>query len=583
MATPAMRQFKTIKAKYRDAVIFFRMGDFYEMFYDDAKIVSKVLGLALTSRTKGAGAIPMAGVPYHAVDSYLAKMIRAGYRVALCEQMEDSSQAKGLLRREVVRLITPGTLTEDTLLEDKEDNFLAAVHVNGKNAGLAWVDLSTGRFCAEEIHRDQLLDELTRLGVRECLIPESLDEADAGLVGRIQQVAGMITRRAEYIFDKDEAAGRLNEHFGTLALDGFGIASMACGISAAGAVLEYLQETQKTSLAHLTKIEPVHRGCWLHLDEATHRGLELVRTMRGESRENTLLWVIDRTQTPMGGRMLRQWVSFPLADVSQIRQRHDGLGELLDNHALRQAVRERLREVSDIERIMGRVVTGRAGPRDLLGLARSLGQVPHLKQLLAPTVERSELIGRIEADLDEMPDIRRAIDDAVAEDPPAKLREQGFIKAGYNEELDRLRRIMTSGAEWVAEFQAQQARRTGINNLKVGFKKVSGYYIEVSQAQANRVPDDYIRKQTLKNAERYIMPELKQHEVEVLSAEEKIKALELGLFQDLRRRVAAEVGRFQQVARALATLDCIAGLAETAAARGYVKPEMLGEPVVGIV
>ncbi|MDP6380424.1 MAG: DNA mismatch repair protein MutS, partial [Phycisphaerae bacterium] len=550
---------------------------------EDAQIASKVLGLALTSRSKGAGAVPMAGVPYHAVDSYVAKMIRAGYRVGICEQMEDASQVKGIVRREVVRLITPGTLTEDSLLEDKEDNFLAAIHLDGGRAGLAWVDLSTGKFCAEDIGRDELLDELTRLGVRECLLPETEAESNTELVQRVKELGATVTRRAGYIFDRDEADRRLNEHFGTVGLDGFGIGSLTGGISAAGAVLEYLQETQKTSLGHLTRIEPVHRGRWLHLDEATHRGLELVRTMRGAGNENTLLRVLDRTATPMGGRMLRQWITFPLAECRGIQERLDAVEELAGDHAFRKDLRGRLKDVSDIERIMGRIAVGRATPRDLVGLATSLGQVPAIKELLAPATETSELLARVEGNLDEMADVREAIDEAIADNAPPTLREPGFIKAGYNEELDRLRRIMTSGAEWLAEFQAREAKATGIANLRVGYNKVFGYYIEVSHAQAGRVPDHFVRKQTLKNAERYIVPELKQHEVEVLSAEEKIRALELSLFQDLRRRVAAEVARVQQVASALAAIDCIGSLAEVATARGYVKPEVADDRALEIV
>jgi DNA mismatch repair protein MutS len=581
MTTPAMQQYKKLKAEYPDAILFFRMGDFYEMFYDDARIASKVLGLALTSRTKGEGAVPMAGVPYHAVDSYLAKMIRAGYRVAICEQMEDPALAKGLVKRDISRLVTPGTLTDDAMLEGKENNFLAAVHLDGARAGLAWVDLSTGGFSARDLARDAVLDELTRLRPRECLLVEGSAEAAPDLVRTIREATGaIISERSAFVFDHDEAERVLTAHFGTDSLDGFGVADLAGGISAAGAVLDYLQETQRTSLGHIRRIERVESGRWLYLDEPTQRSLELVETLRERRREHSLLWVLDRTQTAMGGRLLRRWINFPLADAEAIRGRLDAVEELVKTRDLREELARLLADTSDVERIVGRVATGRAGPRDLLGLGRTLAQLPAIKARL--TARQSDLLAAIERDLDLLGDVRETIGASIAEDAPLRLSDGGIIRPGHSEELDRLRDIGSSGARWLAEFQAAEAQRTGIATLKVGFNQVFGYYIEITNTNRARVPPDYVRKQTVKNAERYITPQLKDHEVEVLSAEEKAKALELRLFEEIRTRVAAEIPRLQKTAEALARLDVLGSLSRVAAERGYVKPVMAAEPVLDI-
>jgi len=581
MTTPAMQQYKRLKAQYPDAILFFRMGDFYEMFYDDARIASKVLGLALTSRTKGENAVPMAGVPYHAVDTYLAKMIRAGYRVAICDQMEDPALAKGLVKRDISRLVTPGTLTDDALLEGKENNFLAAVHLDGPRAGLAWVDLSTGGFWARDLARDAVVDELTRLRPRECLLVEGSAEAAPDIVRTIREATGAtLSERSAFVFDRDEAERILTAHFGTDSLDGFGVADLAGGISAAGAVLDYLQETQRTSLGHICRIERVESGRWLYLDEPTQRSLELVETLRERRREHSLLWVLDRTQTSMGGRMLRRWINFPLAGADAIGERLDAVEELVKTRDLREELARLLADTADVERIVSRVATGRAGPRDLLGLGRTLAQLPAIKARLA--ARESDLLESIERDLDLLGDVREVIAGAIAEDAPLRLSDGGIIKPGYNAEIDRLRDIGSSGARWLAEFQAAEVQRTGIASLRVGFNKVFGYYIEITNTYRDRVPPDYVRKQTIKNAERYITPDLKDHEVEVLSAEEKAKGLELRLFEEVRTRVAAEIPRLQKTADALARVDVLASLARVAAERGYVKPAIVAEPVLDI-
>ena len=581
MTTPAMKQYKALKAQYPDAILFFRMGDFYEMFYEDARTASKVLGLALTSRTKGEGAVPMAGVPFHAVDSYLAKMIRAGYRVAICEQMEDPALAQGLVKRDIARLVTPGTLTDDALLEDKENNFLAAIRVAGAEAGLAWVDLSTGGFWVRDLPRDGLLDELTRLRPRECLVPEGFTEASPDLVRGIREASrALVAERSAFVFDRDEAERVLKAHFNTESLDGFGVGTSVHGISAAGAILDYLEETQRTSLDHIRRIEQVQSGKWVGLDDATQRSLELVETLRERSREHSLLWVLDRTETAMGGRLLRRWINYPLAQAEPIRERLDAVGELVAAYGLRTEVAALLADVADIERIVGRIATGRAGPRDMLALGKTLAQLPAIKARV--TARETELLARVEADIDLLGDVRDVLTRAIADDAPLTIRDGGIIKPGYDEEIDRLHNIGSSGAKWLAEFQAQEARRTGISTLKVGYNKVFGYYIEITNANASRVPPEYVRKQTIKNAERYITPQLKDHEVEVLTAEDKAKALEARLFEEVRRQVAAEIPRLQKTADALARLDALASLARVASERGYVKPEIDAEPVLDI-
>jgi len=581
MTTPAMKQYKQLKTQYPDAILFFRMGDFYEMFYDDARIAAKVLGLALTSRSKGEHAVPMAGVPFHAVDTYLAKMIRAGHRVAICEQMEDPATAKGLVRRDVVRLMTPGTLTDAALLEDKENNFLAAIHLDGPQAGLAWVDLSTGGFWVRDLGREGILDELTRLRPRECLLPEGTGEAAPDLVRGVREVSGaLVSERSAFAFDRDEAERVLKSHFGTESLEGFGVADLGEGLGAAGAILDYLQETQRTSLGHIRRIERVQSGRWLNLDDATQRSLELVETLRERRREHSLLWVLDRTATAMGGRLLRQWINYPLAQAGPIRERLDAVEELVGDHELRGGLAGLLADMADVERIVARAATGRVGPRDLLALGRTLAALPAVKARLAG--RRSDLVVRTEAEIDLLGDVQEVLGRAIADDAPLSIRDGGIIRPGYSDELDRLRDVGSSGARWLAEFQAREIERTGIATLKVGYNKVFGYYIEVTHANQDRVPMDYVRKQTIKNAERYITPQLKEHEVEVLTAEDKAKALEARLFEEVRARVAEEIPRLQKTAEAIARIDVLMSLAQVASERGYVKPVIAEEPVLDL-
>lgn len=581
--TPMMQQYLDAKEACGDALLLFRMGDFYELFHDDARTAAKVLGLTLTSRDKGDNPIPMAGFPYHQLESYLGKLISAGYRAAVCEQVEDPKLAKGLVKREITRVVTPGTLTDDSLLDPRESNFLAAVarspkgaEVNGACVGLAWAELSTGRFFAATFPAGQLEDQLARIGPKECLV------ADGDVESPVRAREGvLVTRRPAWSFAADEAQASLAKHFGTANLEGFGFDDGdTLAVRAAGAVLDYLRETQKASLDHITQLAPYRAGDTLEIDEATRRSLELTRKIRDGKREGSLLAAIDRTVTPLGSRLLGDWLANPLTSSAAICRRHDAVAELVAQESLRHDVREHLRGIYDIERLLARVTTGRASPRDLSFIGRTLAGLPKLKALL--TARQSELLNQLEAELDLCPEIRAKLEAALEDDCPLAPRDGGFIKPSYHAPLDELRDLAAGGKQWIARYQAQEIERTGIQNLKVGYNKVFGYYIELTNSQREKTPENYIRKQTVKNAERYITPELKQYEEQVLSADEKAKQLEYELFLELREAVHGCARRLQKTAAALAQLDVLAALAELARERGYCRPTMVDEPLLDI-
>lgn len=580
-ATPMMRQYRELKARDPEALLLFRMGDFYEMFGDDAERAGELLGLTVTSRDKGPNAVPMAGFPHPALESYLAKLVAAGVRAAVCEQVEDPKTAKGLVKREIVRIVTPGTLTDEALLDPRVSNHLAAVvEVKGK-LGLAWVELSTARFTLTSTHRLEIQDEIARLAPAELLIAETA--VDAPWVRALRAAApGMtITPRPSWDFLADQARQLLCEQFRVSTLSGFGVNDDAIEIQAAGALLAYLRETQKSALLHLRRLHVHRREEVLGLDETTRRGLELTRTLREGKRDGSLLHAIDLTVTPMGARLLAEWLNAPLTNLDALRRRHDAVGDLVEDAALREELRRGLATIQDLERLAGRMGTGRATPRDLVGLARSLAALPTLKARL--TARRSAALRQLEAQLDLCPEIRQAIDETMVDDPPLALKEGGLIRDGFHPLLDELRDIASGGKSWIARFQAEQIRRTGIPSLKVGFNKVFGYYIEVTHQHQSKVPPDFIRKQTVKNAERYITAELKEYEDRVLRAEDQARELEYELFIQLRDRVAAEAPRLVQVGEALAQLDVLAALAELAARRGYRRPELVSEPILKIV
>ncbi len=583
--TPAMRQYRSFKEQYPDYILLFRMGDFYEMFYEDAKIASRVLGLALTSRSKGPSAVPLAGMPYHAVDSYLARLIKAGHRVAICEQVEDAAQAKGIVKRDVVRLVTPGTLTEESLLEKREGNYLAGIFaVNGSadKMGLAWVELSTGAFWVAPAEPSHLLDELTRIGPAEVIYPEGSQFDDKEFRNSLEQLTGAVpTSRPPWAFDAHAAAEALKDHFHATTLEGFGLDEWDESISAAGAIIEYLKETQKTALGHIRSIRKFVRADHMAVDGNTLRCLEVHRTLRTNSRTGSLLACVDKTHTGMGARLLDRWLTFPLNGYSDIVARQDAVEQFtLDRNCLDE-LRSLLSNVAQIDRIAAAIAMGRVRPRELV----ALGDTCRLLPKISAVVEHNpaELIIKLAPSLKGLDAVAQMIAKAIDPDCPNVLREGGVIADRYDAELDRLRSIGQDGQAWLAKYQADQAKRIGLANLKVGYNRVFGYYIEVSHANTDKVPGDYVRKQTLKNAERYITDELKRYESEVLTAEQRAKTLEQKLYEELREQLAEHIAALQAAAEAVATLDVLAGFGQLAVERGYRRPDITQDNVLHIV
>lgn len=586
-ATPAMRQYLDQKQEVGDAVLLFRMGDFYETFYDDAKTVARVLGLTLTARNKTTdNPIPMAGVPHHALDAYLARLVRAGYKVALSEQMEDPKQAKGVVKRAVQRIITPGTLTDENLLDGSAANLLVGLCPAGKGwdsgkIGLASVEVSSGRFFAEMIPANRVVDEVARLGPAEIIVPEQAIDAEPALLEELRAVVGAaISPRAPHVFDRHLAEKRLLGQFNVSSLSGFGFDGFDASLSAAAALLDYLGETQRTSLDHVSRIVPRNSDGCLMLDQVTLRSLEIESTIRDGERTGTLLSAIDETVNPMGGRRLREWVCFPLRDASEIRTRQRAVTALRDQPDRLRAIRSYLHDAGDVERILGRLGVGRVTPRDMAALGRTLESLEPLRDSIGPAVSRSDgssadVLDDIRESLAGLDAIGRRITTSLKEDAPPIFREGNYIADGVDSELDRLRNIEVTGSEWLAKYQAEQSQRTGIPTLKIGYNSVFGYYIEVTNQHHDKVPDDYTRKQTVRNAERYITSELKTHENEVLTAADKSKALELEIFQQLRDDVAAHLPKLQAAAEAMASLDVLAGFAELARSRDYCLPEIV--------
>lgn len=562
--TPMMRQYEEAKKACSDALLLFRMGDFYELFHDDAKEAARLLNLTLTSREKGAGAVPMAGFPHHQLDAYLARLIEAGKRVAVCEQVEDPRTAKGLVDRKVTRIVSRGTLTDDALLDPRESNFLAAI-VHGDPSGMAWVDLSTGAFHACTCRAENLADHVARVNPSECLVSDDPSE----VIPRMASAAK--TTRPAWAFSSTTARELLTGHFGTRDLTGFGFdESDEPAVRAAGAIIDYLRETQQTELHHIDCLTPYRTGYCLEIDEATRRSLEITRTLREGRREGSLLGVLDRTRTAMGARMLNAWLSSPLTDVDQIQSRLDAVEELKNDPSLGDVVCGFLANTYDLDRLLARVVTGRASPRDLNFVGHTLRVLPRLQTQLDG--RSSSLLRELQQQLDGCPELRDTLGRALVDECGLASRDGGFIRPGYDATLDELRDLTAGGKQWIAAYQAEESRRTGIPNIKIGFNKVFGYYLEVTHAHSDKVPPDYIRKQTIKNAERYITPPLKEHEEAVLSAEQRAKDLEYELFVALRSMVAHVASRLKKTAATLAQLDVLAALAELARQRSYCRP-----------
>jgi DNA mismatch repair protein MutS len=509
------------------------------------------------------------------MDGYLKKMLQAGYKVAVCEQIEDPRQAKGVVKRDVVRVVTPGTLTDDMLLEAREDNFLCAVSLGAKATALAWVDISTGHFFTQEIAEDRLIDELLRLNPREVLLTESRGELFSGqqkqLAQRVRQLTGaVVTERPGWYFDPYTCREKLLKHFGVNSLEGYGIADDFEGIRAAGAVLEYLEETQKASLGHISKIQRLSPGGYLQIDPVSLRSLEILRTMRSEGAQGSLLDCIDRTLTPMGSRMLRSWICMPLRDVQAITARQDAIEEFVNDDTLCTDLRKALKQISDLERIAARIGTFRTSPKDLVALAVTLRTIPQIRQMLEPS--GAALLRQLGIGCDSMDELADLLEQAIEPEPPSHLRDGGVIRTGFDEKLDHLRSISKDGRSWLVEYQQRQIERTGIDKLKVGFNNVFGYYIEISHNYADKTPPDYVRKQTVKNAERYITDELKKYEEQALGAREKAIELENELFEQIRTETTKYIARLQKLAHVIAMCDCFSALAYLARQGRYVRP-----------
>lgn len=574
-STPMMRQYLEIKSQYPDAILFFRLGDFYEMFMDDAVTASRVLGLTLTSRNKGAAdQVPLCGIPYHSSQSYVARLIENGYKVAICEQIEDPREAKGIVKREVVQVVTPGLVTDSDNLQPKENNFLMALAVSeGGVFGVSCVDITTGDFRVTEMDRlDGLLSEIVSINPREILVDESF--SDEPPARELQGVLSgrLINHLPDWVFEPDRARRLLTDFFQVSSLQGFGCDHLHTGVRAAGAVLHYLQQTRQGSLEHIRTLSPYTAHDYLVLDASTRRNLELTATQSDGRKKGSLLGVMDRTITAMGGRKLRHWINYPLADVPRITGRLDAVGEFFEKSTRREELRDQLDGIYDLERLAAKIAMAGAGAKDLSALRTSLEKLPAIRAKLDGL--EAWLLQDVAAKIDPLEDVCDLICNALVDDPPFVLREGGLIRDGFNAELDELRLISREGKGWIARLEQQERERTGIGSLKVGYNKVFGYYIEVTRTHLARVPADFQRKQTLVNAERFITPALKEYENKVLGAEERIHTLEYDLFQEVRRQVAVQGPRIQATADALAVLDVLLSLADLAHECDYVRPQV---------
>ena len=565
--TPVMRQYNAVKAQYPDALVLFRMGDFYETFREDAKQAAKILNITLTKRANGkAAAVPLAGFPYHALESYLHKLLKAGLKVAICEQVEDPKLAKGVVKRAVVEIITPGTAISDRFLEKEKNNYLVSVYINGENAGLAALDISTGEFYLSEIPTARITEAVLDLHPAEIICPESIQKEIQTLFAN--QVL-RITPLEDWIFTYETAYQTLIEHFKTDSLKGFGCQSAVHGITAAGPILYYLRQNYQTNLQHIYSIRNLATDETVLIDDFTRRNLEIFQTMQSGDRKGTLMDVIDQTVSPMGVRLLTKWLIRPLRDPAAINQRLDGVEFLYNNTKIRHQLREMLAHCGDLERLISRLSTNRASAREIVALKNTLKLIPGIRDLLPNQLAFSE----INSFLNPLPELVELLERAIKdEDLPLSIHEGGFIKDGYSAELDEYRHIARHGKEWIARLQETERQKLGIPSLKIGYNKVFGYYIEVTRTHAEKIPPEYIRKQTLVNNERFVTPELKEYEEKLLNAEERINQIEFELFQDLRTKILQFIETIQKNAGALAQIDVLAGLAELAEKNRYCRP-----------
>lgn len=580
--SPMMQKYLETKEQYKDCVLFYRLGDFYEMFFEDAVNVSRELELTLTGKDCGQEErAPMCGVPYHAADTYINRLVEKGYKVAICEQVEDPKQAKGLVKREVTKVVTPGTNFSAGALREDCNNYLMSIAYMGDSIGLAVADVTTGQFMVSEMSTDrELLDEINKFSPSEIICNEAFAISGIDLTDIRNRLSIAVSQLDAWYFDDDGAVKIIKEHFKVSGLEGLGLKDYPTGVAAAGALMNYLYETKKNSLPHITRIIPYSTGKYMIIDSFTRRNLELVETMREKNKKGSLLWVLDKTKTAMGARLLRSMIEQPLISAEDIRARQQAVGELIDNYITREEIREYLNPVYDLERIIGRISTRTAGPRELIAFKGSLEMLPHIRKQLETL--KSPLISSLYDELDTLDDIYELIDKAIVEEPPLQIKEGGIIKDGFNQEVDRLRSAKTDGKNWLAQLESDERERTGIKNLRIKYNKVFGYYFEVTNSFKDLVPEDYIRKQTLTNAERYTMPKLKELEDIILGAEDKLFSIEYDLFADVRSRISEQVVRIQTTARAIAGIDVFASLAVAAQQNNYVCPSINNKGVINI-
>lgn len=578
--TPMMKQYLEIKNANKDSILFFRLGDFYEMFFDDAVLVSKELELTLTGKDCGLEErAPMCGIPYHAAESYIVRLIKKGYKVAICEQVEDPKLAKGIVKREIVRVVTPGTVTESVMLDENKNNYIAAIYKVGMYIGFSFTDVTTGELMCTEFTGVNglinLVDELARISPSELIVNQNFF-ASADIEYIKQRFNAYITPIVDEQFNREDAIKRIKNKVTNFSDE----KSTSIGLIATGTLLMYLEEIQKSNLEHINKLNIYNSERFMSIDLSTRRNLEITETMREKSRKGTLIWVMDATKTAMGARMLRSYVERPLIDVNKINERLNSVEVLKNNPILRSDIADSLNKIYDIERLIGKIVYGNANARDLVALKLSLMQLPGLKQLLL-TIDDA-LINKLTENLDLVEEIKELIDKSIIDDPPIVIKEGGIIKKGYNAEVDRLREAGTNGKTWLAELETSEREKTGIKNLKISFNKVFGYYIEVTKSNLSMVPEYYIRKQTLTTGERYIIPELKEMEDTILGAEEKIVVLEYDLFNEIRRIISKEIERLQKTASVVANIDALLSMAEIAERNNYVKPIVDDSDVIEI-
>jgi DNA mismatch repair protein MutS len=586
--TPLMSQYYKIKEAHPDTILLFRMGDFFETFEEDAKVASKVLGITLTKRANGAaGEVPLAGFPHHAIDTYLPKLVRAGYRVAVCEQIENPKFAKGIVKRDVIEVVTPGVSFSDKLLDHKKNNYLMAVCIksvpssdNENAAGIAFTDISTGEFYSYEIPSSLIQQQIESISPSEILVQKKDKEYLEKIVHKINSSI-RITKIDDWIFNFEYAKELLIMQFKTVTLKGFGIENFVPGIIASGVILNYLQETQKANLSHLNKISAYNPSEYMSLDYSTKRNLEITFSMHDGGREGSLISILDKTETAMGGRLLKKWISSPLRRLDLILKRQESVEELLKNKTLRNSLLTGLKEIGDLERLISKVCTGRANPREIVSIKTSLKKIPVIKDLLNSITGKTLI--QLRDSLSSLEKLVEKIQTAIVDSPSLSIVDGGIIKNGFSPELDELRDVSLHGKDWIANLQKSERENTKIPSLKVNFNKVFGYYIEISNAHKEKVPENYIRKQTLVNSERYITPELKTYEDKILNAEEKIYELESQLFNEIRLMVAAESEKIQQNARLIAMLDCFLSFALCADEYNYVRPELNEDTSIEII